>query len=259
MLRVFNPEFFSFDVKSNNDTKNNITDILINALVEPKYFDLKQYKKTPFGTFSVALRGHSIYDKIKDNKPEEILEKYFFNATFTQYSRYTDSDFDIILSRFDDPRAHTLIFNDDTRARGQESDPLNKMILLIAMPIKGIVAPVRKSTNFKLYNGVFISCKLFPWHCQYFNKLVYYLVDMTTSFSFQEFVPTGTDIGIMHTYYFSLDMNKEITMQKLTSLVPYNGRENLFSKPEKNLFFLSDIPEDIINRQTSISVPISSE
>lgn len=278
MLRIFNDEFFSFNIITIDNTNENIVHQLMNVMVDPRSFELKQYKKTPFATFSTSMNTREfsreqviITEETRKTGSAPSVPRYFLDTSFNQYSKYTDDTYDTILSKFDDACSHTLIFDtthrnytaDEAKERVIHDDErklayLDKILLLIAMPIKGIVAPVKKSPNFKLYNGAFITCKLFPWNGSYYNKLVYYFVDMNTCFSFQEFVQTDNpEFGVMHNYYFSLNSDMEISMQKITSIIPYHNRENWFIKPEKNLFFLSDIPSDIINKQASISVPLS--
>jgi hypothetical protein len=264
MLNIFNKEFFSFDVAFKKDIVDNVPVTLasLNILVDPQAFDLKHYRKVPFASFAVTQWNDT--KDISTIDTQCLVDRYFTNAVYSQYSKYEDSGYEEMLTNFPDNKAHTLIFNDPNRSRFANTNYINKVLLVIAIPIKGIIAPIRKSSQYKLYNGSFISCKMFKWQEQYYNKLVYLLVDMRSSFSFQEYVQTSdSEVGIMHNYYFTLQPKSyddyTVKMQRIDSVVPYEGRDDLFSKSDRNLFYLMDIPSEIINRKDSISVQIKSD
>ena len=168
---------------------------------------------------------------------------------------------------------HTLIFD-------QVDDLTNMDIVVAAIPCNGILQPIMRSNNFKLYNGSLIVMKNrpFKWKGAYYDKLVYLLIDLTTIFSFYEYVFTDDESECdyrkanLHTIglYEDLDVIANTSHQiiyspmyeKRTFLIPCGNREDrngFYEFPKKSMFFLSDIPNGIKIVDGNIRVPVQED
>jgi hypothetical protein len=185
----------------------------------------------------------------------EFLNTYLRKYSFRQYNLYNDSEYELYTDKFENRRFHTMIYYIDKEL---ENDKSSKSILIGAIPLKGIATPITKSYHYKLYNGCLISCKPFKWSDnEFYNKVIYFLVDVKSMFSFQEFIRTqDDDIGIMidHIWYSSENIGLHYHLNSIN--LRYEGREDLFEKPMKNIFYLSDVPKDIMTKKETISVKI---
>ena len=273
MIFINNKDFFGYDIEVSGSL------VSINLMVEPQDFDLKSYRKTPFASIIIDNEKLAVeierYDK-KDRRKaiNGTLELYCGAIAFNQYSLYTDEEYELYTSRFKDRRFHTLIyFFDSNVTYSEKAARYNKTILIGAYPLQGMISPIPKSVHYKLYNGCLISCKPFKWHSinkyieptdegkdTIYNKLVYLLVEIKSVFRFDEFIRTSNDeIGVMknYTWYRSMDYREDSRYPKTNIIdIPYNEAEDLFSKMDKNLFQLSDVPKDIMTKSDRISVKI---
>lgn len=248
-------------------------------------FDLKLRKKTPFASVLFNIDRKDIdLDKYKDNLdiqdigPDDRIE--FFNIIkswdFERCSVYDpnntyDQYVDLFTSGITNGKVtrhpiSSLLYttNIDNTMYDKKAADINQLVAILAIPLKGILAPIKKSSDYKLYNASFIPCKTFKWNDDVYNKLVYLMVDISTYFSFQEYVKCedsneNNDRYSMINHVFHYDGNS-IIEKHFVSIVPHRDREHLFiPNPSKNLFSLSDIPEDVIIKGNSISVELKSE
>ena len=86
-------------------------------------------------------------------------------------------------------------------------------------------------------------------HFLYYDKIVYILSDIKTKFEFHEYLQISETLGYVNDYIYTpelCDDTLEIVRRNSERKIPVNGREYLFQKPDKNMFQLSDIPNDIM-------------
>jgi len=267
MINFHNNRFFGFDVACSDDL------VSINIMVDPQEFELKSYKRTPF--VSVIIKNEKLASEIKlygitrQRVLDELLHTYFPTYYFRQYNLYTDAEYDKYTSKFENRRFHTIIYYfDDTRNDWETLR--SKSILIAAIPIRGMVSPIPKSIHYKIYNGCFISCKPFKFddyvyscmspqdYSDIYNKLVYVLVEVKSVFSIQEFIhnPDSPD-GLMNYFWWTNSVTNYPDKQGTRTIyLPYSDNEELFKKPEKNIFYLSDVPKDIMIKKETMSVKI---
>jgi len=271
MIHVLNPEFFRFDIESvkvNNKYQN-----LINVFTDPKDFDLPQYRKDPFA--SIVLESDIPMEKKSEKNLalEEILEEIKTSNT-TQYSMYTDDEYTELTNIFGGSnRYHTLIFK-DVPASNVKEPSYNKNIILAAIPCTGMIQPITKNNNFKLYNAglVVMNHRPFKWNENYYDKLVYLLIDLTTVFDFQEYRFTDDaskwNVRIAVTHHIGIDFADhnssdlfDIVYQKTENLVLCGDREDrlaFYEFPKKSMFYLSDIPSKVKIVNGNIQVKMDS-
>ena len=245
MLKIFNHEFFGFDWLYGND------DLLsINITVDPQEFDLKRYTRSPFSSIVVNNKHHKMESQERE-RCIDLIKGYFSDNNTLQYNLYSDDEYEKMTSLFDSNRRfHTMIYTHGEKP----DDETNRVVMIGAFPVKGIISPIRNSNNFKLYNGCFINCKPFQWNGEFYNKLVYVLVDIYSQFNFQEFIVTDNDdYGLLIDHRFYIDYDNIVYTPEI-SHIPYNGRQELFTKPSKNIFYLSDVPKDILLNGDILSV-----
>lgn len=240
MVSIINPEFFRFYTEKSKTGEN----ALLNIFTDPKNIDLPQYKKDPFASFIVP--------GLNSNSDDEVINAVH-DLELNQYSMYVDSEYDDITQEYgSDNRYHTLIFS-------PSKSITNKNIILAAIPCNGIVQPIPKSNNFKLYNASLIVMKNrpFKWNGEYYDKLIYLLIDLTTLFSFNEYVFTDNtsefdyrkirrhEIGLI-LYQSS---NKHCTNYRYDEYaLPCENRDDrkeFYEYSKKSMFYLSDIPKGI--------------
>ena len=252
MLKIMNEEFFGFDgvIGDNNLVSINIT-------VDPQNFELKSYRRSPFSSIIID-RGYEYLTGTcgdADDRKRLIrdISRMFSGNDTLQYNLYSDDEYEKITSSFDtERRFHTMLYTHGAKPDAET----DRIIMIGAFPVKGIISPITKSNNYKLYNGCFINCKPFHWNGEYYNKLVYVLVEINSHFNFQEFVKTDHDeYGVLIDHRFYIDYDTIVHTPEI-SHIPYRGREELFSKPPKNIFYLSDVPKDIMSSRDRISVKL---
>ena len=255
MIQIINDRFFSFDI----ETSENL--VSVNLMIDPQDFELKSYKKSPFA--SIIIENEELVKEIEDKRMKNLLSheyilttitEYFTHYYYWQYNLYSDSEYDMYTNKFDNRRFHTMIYYFDRTMDVLEE---SKAMIIAAVPIKGIAAPITKSYHYKLYNGCLISCKPFKWNetDMFYNKIMYILVDIKSMFSFQEFIRTQDEkIGIMNDYIWYNTSSNNPYCNMTTTTLQYEGKEDLFEKPMKNIFYLSDVPKDIMTKRETISV-----
>lgn len=265
MIEVINPEFFTINKHAVNTDIDTLA-VLYNVMAQPQRFDLPAAKRLPFASIIMSHMDASLLELNSENNNTELydilktydLESHSLYDDDNEYGNYTS----YFTEGWVDGKVvtlpiHTKLYTIDIK------NPIVKhstqQIVIIAIPLKGILAPIKKSNDYTLYNASFVSCKPFFWKDGYYNKLVYLMVDISTTFSFQEYILVkgydniqGYYTMLNHIFYFN---GKNIEEYVIQSIVPYEGREHFFApNPSKNLFSLSDIPEDIIVKSNSISV-----
>lgn len=271
MIKIINPEFFGYNLDFSGDY------ISINLMVDPQDFELKSYKRSPFA--SIIIKSSELVQKIKLLMQEgavsyttllTLLNDKWVKSDFKQFNLYTDSEYEEYTSKFENRRFHTMIYYSDLDDYHEKYD--TPSIMIGAFPLQGIVTPITKSYHYRMYNGCLISCKPFRWKDKhdFFNKLIYILVDIRSVFSFQEFIRTvDNDSGIMIDYRWYATCGEKI--HKLSPIlpidspmettqvtrIPYKLCEDLFEKPMKNIFYLSDVPKDIMMKKETMSVKIN--
>lgn len=259
MIHIVNPEFFTLNIESVLNEGGSYSN-LINIFTDPKNFDLPQYRKTPFA--SIVLDDNISYEKIEEKEIIETLGR----ASTVQYSCYTDKEYDELSNKFDPiNRFHTLIFNNTKSIKNKQGDP---NIVIMAIPCNGIIQPIVKSNMYKLYNGSMIVMRHrpFKWNDNYYDKLVYVMVDITTCFTFYEYVFTDSPVDIrkMITHHLSLNIDDEFGYiipfyNQIVSYIPCaenEDRKSFYVYNGKSMFYLSDIPANVKNINGSISVKL---
>ena len=267
MITIINPEFFRIQAEDPiYETKN--CKSLVSIFTDPKDIDLPQYRKEPFASFTLNAR-----DCNSKSTESEIMHA-MHKAHVVKYSMYTDKEYEDTTKMYDQSNQyHTLIFD-------QVDDLTNMDIVVAAIPCNGILQPIMRSNNFKLYNGSLIVMKNrpFKWKGAYYDKLVYLLIDLTTIFSFYEYVFTDDESEYdyrkanLHTIglYEDLDVIANTSHQiiyspmyeKRTFLIPCGNREDrngFYEFPKKSMFFLSDIPNGIKIVDGNIRVPVQED
>ena len=254
MMTLLNTEYFGFDAAVVDDL------VSINALVDPQDFDLKSYKKTPFA--SIMIKSDILADEIKlygvtRDRILEILDVCFNSHYFEQYNLYTDNEYETYTSKFADRKFHTMLYFFDVDQLNHDVKD-SRSVVIAALPLKGMITPMPKSIHYRMYNGCLISCKPFKGEDgDFFSKLLYVLVEIRSFFSFQEFVRFDTDkYGMMLNYQFYASINSAATVDRYDTMIPYEYAKDLFEKPQKNIFQLSDVPRDITIKRDTLSVKI---
>ena len=267
MIKIENIEFFGLNYEVSNGY------ISINILVDPQEFDLKQYRKTPF--VSIIVKNDKYANEFMKNTPKEKVRNKLINFIYRyvnshkiyEYNMYLDDEYDEIKKNFPNRLFHSILLyveSDDpldTVDTLRGSGFLESPYLITAKPITGILTPIRKSVHYQIYNGCFINCKPFSFGDSIYNKLTCCFVKIKSLFEMTEFIKTDDEnIGqmIIHRYvlrsfkdeHFWINHNKEIIK------IPYVGRDDLFDKPSKNLFYLSDVPKDVRVKCNSLSIEI---
>ena len=274
MIGVINKDFFTMrrhtvTLKHSKTESNNFI-TLVNLYTDPKMAELNKYEKKAFMSF--VFKSKENPEKYSESQIYDIME----SSEINQLSMYTDSRYEEIKEIFPtDIRYPTIIFE-------ATKEYTAKNLCLLALPIKGIVPVIKKSEMYKLYNGSLVVCKLFKYQSthdaevEFFNKLIYILVDIKTAFMFTEYITTKDEMfGVMKSYNFLLtpkdikhdsensneNFSVKISLKQERSLVPYLNRQEEFFTPtqkQPNIFKLSDIPSDIYVKHNSIIKELSS-
>ena len=252
MMTLVNTDFFGFDVAVAEDL------VSINILVDPQDFDLKSYKKTPF--VSIIIESKTIANEFKlygltRDRIISIVDQYFKNHYFHQYNLYTNNEYEIYTSKFVNRKFHTMVYFFETNQL-QYIEKYTRSVVIAAIPLKGMITPIPKSIHYKMYNGCLISCKPFKGEDgDFYSKLLYVLVDIRSIFSFQEFIKLDTDkYGLMTDYQFYTSLNSAAVCVRYNAQIAYEYAKDLFEKPQKNIFHLSDVPRDITIKRDTLSV-----
>ena len=250
MLNVINTDFFTmrkYTVPLNQKSSDGDRFItLVNLYTDPKMAEFSKYEKKAF--FSFVFKSKTNPSDLSESEIYEMMKESEVN----KLSMYTDERYEEIKEMFpSDIRYPTMIFEKTDEYKANN-------ICVLAIPVKGIVPVIKKSDNYKLYNGSLVICRLFKYQlnpdkpAEYYNKLIYIVVDVTTSFSFSEYRTTKDDnfYGCMMNYAVSLvprNNDVELVLKHESILVPYKDREEFFAPTQKqpNIFKLSDIPSDI--------------
>lgn len=261
MLAILNEEFFGFDVE--------IVDsyISINIMVDPQKFVLKTYKRSPFASIVIKsmkdANQFAIYGYTRDRVIE--LLKSVKHLNMKKYNIYTDDEYDKIAKMYENRLFHTIIFYYDIDVNDVVEDNSGIDILIGAFPIVGMVSKIQKSQHFSMYNGALIYCKPYKFGDKscFYNKILYCLTEIKSRFSFQEFIATSLEnVGVMldHSFYLYIeDMDGKLTcIRENTEEASFamTLRENLFDKPSKNIFYLEDVPKDIMRKNDTLSIRI---
>lgn len=263
MLEILNEEFFGFDIEVVDNY------ISINIMVDPQKFTLKTYKRSPFASIIIKSADDANWLAIQGETRENILELLMSikHSKMKKYNIYNDDEYDKIAKLYDDRLFHTIMFYfdiDEDITESEEIAPGND-ILIGGFPIAGMVSKIQKSQHFIMYNGALIHCKPYKFgdNNQFYDKILYCLTEVKSFFSFQEFITTPLEnIGVMlnHSFYLYIeDMGGKITcIREKTeeASFPIASREHMFNKPSKNIFFLEDVPKDIMNRNDILSIRI---
>lgn len=274
MFTILNPEFMRFEVETVYDSDNMLYRNLINIFTDPKDFELPQYRNTPFA--SIVIESIYRLDEIEEPELIKVLEK----ANYAIHSMYkTDDKYDKLTEPFkSNHRYHTLIFESTLF----EMNIPKKSIVLFCIPCKGIIREIKKSEYYKLYNASMVTLKSRPikWENEFYDKLVYGLVDIDAYFQFEELVYTESekDIRKANIHQFTIDFalidsvgtdkSKPLYFNNqcgIDTILKYNRiqtyipcmyseeRSELFQYFGKNIFKLSDIPESISRKGSMIS------
>ena len=272
MIKIENTALFGFDFATVNGRYS-----LINITVDPEVVELKNYRRTPFASIiidsedvALQLKKISKPDGTNDNplvikrQVVDLIIPVLENSALATYNSYIDDKYDDLRNLFPDMNFHTVILYVKGNAPVNDYD---KSILIGGYPIRGFVSPINKSPDYSLLNGAFISTKLFsmknivleiePWmkgvytddDFLYYDKIVYILSDIKTKFEFHEYLQISETLGYVNDYIYTpelCDDTLEIVRRNSERKIPVNGREYLFQKPDKNMFQLSDIPNDIM-------------
>ena len=272
MIKIENTALFGFDFATVNGRYS-----LINITDDPEVVELKNYRRTPFASIIIDSEDVALQLK-KISKPDgtnnnplvikrqvvDLIIPVLENSALATYNSYIDDKYDDLRNLFPDMNFHTVILYVKGNAPVNDYD---KSILIGGYPIRGFVSPINKSPDYSLLNGAFISTKLFsmknivleiePWmkgvytddDFLYYDKIVYILSDIKTKFEFHEYLQISETMGYVNDYIYTpelCDDTLEIVRRNAERKIPVNGREYLFQKPDKNMFQLSDIPNDIM-------------
>ena len=253
MFRILNEEFFGYD----SELSENL--LSINIMIDPQKFDLKTYKRAPFASVIVKLTDDELQKVTSYGMTRDYLSgllESINNDRIYQYNLYRDKEYDTLSNKFGDRLFHTMIYFIDMT---ENKDPVNDPVIVVAgIPVKGMIAQIQKSNYHNVYNGALIQCKPFPFNDEYYNKILYFLVNIKCNFSFQEFkAEEDCEMGMMLDHQFSFSFitlynpegrwsSGELHENTEYCSIPIKGREDLFSKPMKNIFYLTDVPKDIM-------------
>lgn len=264
MIKIENPELFGFETYVSNGL------VLVNVFIDPEVVELKNYRRTPFS--SIIIKSDTLIEKLREieqidntfvKKKKRMLVDELLpiieSSSLITYNLYTDNEYDTYKNIFEDVNLHTVLLFVNSEYRVSDTD---KSILIFGYPVDGIITPIVKSPNYLLLNGSFISTKPFTMGTNtdglYYDKLIYCLVDIKTSFEYSEYNQVSESHGVGYDRRFivgCLDMNESPTIYQKNDerIIPIAGREYLFKKPDKNMFCLSDVPSDIITKKYSLS------
>lgn len=229
---------------------------LVNLYTDPKMAEFNKYEKKAFVSF--------VFSSVDD--PTQLSENEIYNIMNTseirKLSMYTDERYENVKELFpSDIRYPTIIFE-----KSEDYTACN--ICVLAIPIKGIVPVIKKSDNYKLYNGSLVICRLFKYQNttdkrpEFYNKLIYVTVEVTTAFNFVEYRATKDHYyGCMKNYTVALDDGLALSLRQDSFLVPYKEREDFFNPTQRqpNIFKLSDIPDGIFVSHNYIMKEMSGE
>lgn len=270
MFEILNPEFMRIEVETIFNQEGCLYKNLINIFTDPKNFELPQYRNTPFA--SIIMESICRMDDMEEKEILKILK----SANYTIHSMYKSGDsYDELIKTFDSSnRYHTLIFE----SKLMEANIQKKSIVLFCIPCKGIIREIKKSEYYKLYNASMVTLKTRPikWEGEFYDKLVYGLVDIDAFFQFVELVYTESEDDIrkanIHQFTLSIGDKKDVIFsnnsigldtiakyEKIPSIIPCmhsDERLELFQYFGKNIFRLSDIPENITLNGSMISTRI---
>lgn len=291
MLFFENPEFFNCTLITDEvDLTAKDCFLAVSLTIRSKKFGLEdQPNRIGFSTIIFRFVNQSDRDEFATHfiesgiKPGDMLsyiglyirEKHLHTEVL---NRYTDGKFDDVIERFSrDVQFGSVIIYINTEKPPLlpnvevDLDPskFTHQLLIAAIPIEGMLSPITKSPFYKLYNANFIACKKVKTnsgneiHC---NGFIFVFVEIKASFTINQFIPSdwSGDYGSMKQTIWTLEMlgNEltplifqlyELSKTEIVSAVTYAGNEKLFEKPNRNLFHLSDIPSDVINRGESIT------
>jgi hypothetical protein len=203
MLNVINPDFFTmrrYTVPLNQKSSTGEKFItLVNLYTDPKMAEFSKYEKKAF--FSFVFKSTTNPSDLSENEVYNLMK----TSEVNKLSMYTDERYEEVKEMFpSDIRYPTMLFE-------KTEDYKANNIAILAIPVKGIVPVIKKSDNYKLYNGSLVICRLFKYRltkdepAEYYNKLIYAVVDVTTSFSFPEYRTTKHNLyGCMKNYSVSL-------------------------------------------------------
>jgi hypothetical protein len=241
-------------------------------MIDPERFDLSHYHKSPFCSFVIKFPDATSMAEFRTELDKDFfatLQRYCSMYHLEMLNLYTDQKYDEIVTKFDKSCLfHSVILYIDTTDTPQEETEMPEPQLLIgALPFNGIVSPITKSAFYTLYNGKFIPCKKFCLEShpkKWYNSIVYVLVDIHSDFTIHEFhsPKENSKYGVGIQYIWALKKMPEngklnLAHMQIENPVLYAGNEQLFTKPNRNLFHLSDIPSDVINRGSSITKKLS--
>lgn len=262
MIAILNERFFTFECE--NSKLKDSTNALIKIKAEPKSIDLQSYKKVAFADIIVPqsrdympLNSDKSYMNYED---DAIIEGIKFMSPRIN-STYENSLAVSYMKEFtSNDKFPSMIIDKDPEKN-------DRIFLLVAIPVIGVLAPTKKSVNYKLYNGSFvINTSKFSYMCDdcEYTKIAYFFIDFITSFSVLEYIPiTGNfDHGIVREHVvmtrFDENNNLECILSRNDSVIPRKGREDFFiPKLKGNLFALSDMPENVTNdKRGTVSIKL---
>lgn len=236
----------------------------INIKIDPKKFDLKTVKKVPFCTIIIKGFSDICHNSMDDDAFYREITRLSKVYNLSIFNMYTDIEYPDIISKFDSGYLfHTLLLFIDTTKKMTWKNP-NPNIIIAGIPTFGVVSPIKKSINYDMYNGKFIHCKAFKYNNTFNNGIVFIFVKLRSYISIDEYVineketdPFSPISGylIQHMWWTCINEKSECEFSKSENKysIIYNGNEKVFSKPGKNLFYLSDIPSGIIQRGETIT------
>lgn len=240
----------------------------INIKIDPKMFDLRTVKKVPFCTIVIKIGGNENInflnnDKINDDKFYDKISKLSQLYSMKLLNMYEDTEYPDVVNQFDTGCLfHTVLIFIDLNEKATIETP-NPNLLVTGLPISGFVSPIGKSANYDIYNGKFIHCKAFKYNDKFNNGIVFIFAKVRSYISVDEYLVGESSNEdtlkwghmLQHTWWIALKDKDEISVSTSHRRYPvmYNGNESLFSKSKKNLFYLSDIPSDVIQRGETIT------
>ena len=266
MIVINNPILFGFEYSISDDL------VLVNITVDPEIVELKNYKRTPFSTLLfksktlaenfMNLSELDIDTKTRKKEILELISPLLNSCSMEMYNLFLDNEYDMYKEIFSNNVLHTIIlFIDDSKPKHKT----DKVIMIGGYPVRGMISPMTKSQDYLLFNGSFISTKMFSMKEDmvennndfiYYDKIVYVLVEIKTQFEFREYIPLHDSIGLCYNHRFMIGIDDDKSIKVDSELecrkIPIAGREYLFQKPEKNIFHLSDVPKDIMMRNSNI-------
>lgn len=253
MIKIEGTRFFGLDIEFGDDDL-----VLINFMVDPEMIELKSYRRTPFS--SVMIKSSELKSKLVDRKlissrseEKEIVVEYIETASVDyrtyEFNSYKDAEYSELAASIknEDISLHTIIYYIDTTEKPNKYD--EESVLIAATSFSGMLAPIPKSVNYDLYNGALINCKPFESNGSWSQKIVYTLANIKTDFLIYEFQKIDDVHGIMYERCWTRTMKSDrvfISYYEIKFDILIPGREEFFKKSSKNVFHLSDIPQDIM-------------